>query len=145
MQEISNVHHKFYHMILDLQKRNCEKCSSPLYNLSVQLIADIYHTTLYRSYYDSDSLGCRMNHLTASAIDSAVACIHTHISWLRIACLRPCKEGVCSPETRIASCQTVAYESGTVKGVRPFGPIHIGTAELRTCNGYQGGGFPASA
>jgi hypothetical protein len=41
--------------------------------------------------------------------------------------------------------QTPVYESGTVKGVRPFGPIHIGTAELRTCNGYQGGGFPASA
>src|SRR5699024_932745 len=73
--------------ILQEAKRDSAlKAQSPDFSfiISLPLIADIYHSRLYRSLDYADSDISTMNHLPVSYVNTAVSCVHTYIPGLRI-------------------------------------------------------------
>ena len=78
-----------------------------------------------------------MNHLTISDINTTMCCCCYNITRLWVA--YPCPSHKCKSCTKtcIASCQTVAYESWTVKTARSVCTPFIRFSKLAVCSAYD--------
>ena len=86
--------------------------------MNFSLVTNVDHTALNRSYNNTDSIICCMDHLATADVDSTMLCIYCHISRLRVSYLRPSKECIRCSKTSIIASQTIRYKTGTVKRSR---------------------------
>ena len=93
--------------------------------MKLSLVPHINHTALHRTDNNAYTFCSCMNHLASANINTAMSCVYTHIARLRIAYLRPCKECICSTQTAVTACQTIAYKTGAVKCSRGTSPPYI--------------------
>ena len=105
----------------------------PYFSLSTH----IDHTRLYRSDFYNISRVRSMNHLTISDINTTMCCCCYNITRLRVTYSCPSHECKCCSETGIASCQTIAYKSGTVETVWSACTPYIRFSKLAVCSAYD--------
>lgn len=101
------------------------------------LSTHINHTRLYRSDFYNVSCVRSMNHLTISDINTTMCCCCYNITRLRVTYSCPSHERKCCSETAIASCQTIAYKSGTVETVWSACTPYIRFSKLAVRSAYD--------
>ena len=107
------------------------------YFIYFSLSTHIDHTRLYRSDFYNISCVRSMNHLTISDINTTMRCCCYNITRLRVTYSCPSHECKCCSETAIASCQTIAYKSGTVETVWSACTPYIRFSKLAVCSAYD--------
>ena len=118
-------------------KNRSQLPDSGFYFIYFSLSTHIDHTRLYRSDFYNISCVRSMNHLTISDINTTMCCCCYNITRLRVTYSCPSHECKCCSETAIASCQTIAYKSGTVETVWSVCTPFIRFSKLAVCSAYD--------
>ena len=104
----------FYLMPKPLMEYHHQGFSFVLY-FNFSLITNVNHSTLNRSYNNTDSIICCMDHLTISNINTTMILIYCNISRLWITYSWPSKKCIGCSKTAVRSCQAIGHKSRTIK------------------------------
>lgn len=89
------------------------------------LVAYEHHAGLHGTDDHADAVRGGVDHLAVADVDTAVAGIHGDVTGLGVAHARPSEEGVCRAQTRVATRQAVAHESGAIELAGSAGTPHV--------------------
>ena len=96
-------------------------------------VADKLHTRLDRADDNAHAIGGSVDHLAVADVDARMAPVIRDVARLRVGHGGPVHERVGGSQTRMRTCQTVAYQTGTIVATRADSAPYVRRAKAGIC------------